>query len=151
MARSTEQLMQDRARLMGPNVATFYEEPVHMVRGEGVWLWDADGNEVTPRITKLTQREMEREQDRDTAHGAREAEHLVVVEEQKNTKGAVFESLSGLTKSVGELGRKSERRSPARRRVPARLITHVLRYPSDANCPSAGAKIINPPNRPVKV
>lgn len=44
MARSTAQLMQDRARLMGPNVATFYDEPVHVVRGEGVWLWDADGN-----------------------------------------------------------------------------------------------------------
>ena len=27
----------------GPNVATFYDEPVHLVKGEGVWLWDADG------------------------------------------------------------------------------------------------------------
>ncbi|MFN7222555.1 MAG: aspartate aminotransferase family protein [Paracoccaceae bacterium] len=32
-----------RARLMGPNVPTFYRSPVHIVRGEGVWLWDADG------------------------------------------------------------------------------------------------------------
>jgi 4-aminobutyrate aminotransferase-like enzyme len=24
-------------------VPTFYEDPVHLVRGEGVWLWDADG------------------------------------------------------------------------------------------------------------
>lgn len=32
-----------RARLMGPNVPTFYRTPVHLVRGEGVWLWDAAG------------------------------------------------------------------------------------------------------------
>jgi 4-aminobutyrate aminotransferase-like enzyme len=28
---------------MGPNVPTFYEDPVHLVKGEGVWVWDADG------------------------------------------------------------------------------------------------------------
>lgn len=43
MQRSTAQLLADRARLMGPNVSTFYDEPVHFVKGEGVWLWDADG------------------------------------------------------------------------------------------------------------
>lgn len=32
-----------RRALLGPNVSTFYEDPVHIVRGEGVWLWDADG------------------------------------------------------------------------------------------------------------
>lgn len=32
-----------RARLMGPNVPTFYRQPVHIVRGQGVWLWDAEG------------------------------------------------------------------------------------------------------------
>ena len=36
-------LMERRARLMGPNVSTFYDEPVHIVRGEGVWMWDANG------------------------------------------------------------------------------------------------------------
>jgi 4-aminobutyrate aminotransferase-like enzyme len=35
--------MSDRTRLMGPNVSTFYDDPVHIVRGEGVWLWDAEG------------------------------------------------------------------------------------------------------------
>ncbi len=39
----SETLTQRRARLMGPNVPTFYETPVHLVRGEGVWLWDAEG------------------------------------------------------------------------------------------------------------
>ena len=43
MARSTDDLLKARAALLGPNVSTFYEDPVHIVRGEGVWLWDADG------------------------------------------------------------------------------------------------------------
>jgi len=33
-----------RRRLLGPNVSTFYDDPVHIVRGEGVWMWDAEGN-----------------------------------------------------------------------------------------------------------
>jgi 4-aminobutyrate aminotransferase-like enzyme len=36
-------LIARRRALLGPNVSTFYAEPVHVVRGEGVWLWDADG------------------------------------------------------------------------------------------------------------
>jgi 4-aminobutyrate aminotransferase-like enzyme len=39
----TETLLERRTRLMGPNVPTFYRRPVHLVRGEGVWLWDAGG------------------------------------------------------------------------------------------------------------
>jgi 4-aminobutyrate aminotransferase-like enzyme len=37
------ELMARRERLLGPNVSTFYDEPVHIVKGQGVWLWDADG------------------------------------------------------------------------------------------------------------
>lgn len=40
----TETLVQRRARLMGPNIPTFYRTPVHIVRGESVWLWDSDGH-----------------------------------------------------------------------------------------------------------
>ncbi|MDN5786734.1 aspartate aminotransferase family protein [Pseudorhodobacter sp.] len=40
---TNETLSDRRARLMGPNVPTFYRKPVHIVRGNGVWLWDADG------------------------------------------------------------------------------------------------------------
>lgn len=36
-------LMARRRALLGPNVSTFYDDPVHLVRGEGVWLWDAEG------------------------------------------------------------------------------------------------------------
>lgn len=43
MGRNTQQLIADRARLMGPNVSTFYDDHVHVVQGEGVWLWDAEG------------------------------------------------------------------------------------------------------------
>ena len=43
--RSTADIISDRARLLGANVATVYEEPVHFVRGEGVWLWDDDGRQ----------------------------------------------------------------------------------------------------------
>lgn len=43
MTRTIPELMADRQRLMGPNVSTFYDDPVHIVKGEGVWLWDAEG------------------------------------------------------------------------------------------------------------
>ncbi|EJC64033.1 4-aminobutyrate aminotransferase family protein [Rhizobium leguminosarum bv. viciae WSM1455] len=36
-------LLARRERLLGRNMSTFYDEPVQLVRGEGVWLWDADG------------------------------------------------------------------------------------------------------------
>jgi 4-aminobutyrate aminotransferase-like enzyme len=36
-------MMDRRARLMGPNVPTFYRTPVQIVQGQGVWLWDANG------------------------------------------------------------------------------------------------------------
>ncbi|MBV7517701.1 aspartate aminotransferase family protein [Ensifer sp. ENS12] len=36
-------LIARRERLLGRNMSLFYEEPVHLVRGEGVWLFDADG------------------------------------------------------------------------------------------------------------
>ncbi len=38
-----EDMIARRARLLGPNVPTFHDPPLHIVRGEGVWLWDADG------------------------------------------------------------------------------------------------------------
>ncbi|MDT0683048.1 aminotransferase class III-fold pyridoxal phosphate-dependent enzyme [Roseicyclus sp. F158] len=43
MTRSIADIMRDRDRLLGPGVSTFYDDPVHIVRGEGVWLWDAEG------------------------------------------------------------------------------------------------------------
>jgi 4-aminobutyrate aminotransferase-like enzyme len=37
------ELLEKRRALLGPNVSTFYQRPVHIVKGEDVWLWDADG------------------------------------------------------------------------------------------------------------
>jgi 4-aminobutyrate aminotransferase-like enzyme len=36
-------LLERRNRLLGATAPLFYEKPVHIVRGEGVWLFDADG------------------------------------------------------------------------------------------------------------
>lgn len=40
----SESLLQRRERLLGPRFTTFYEEPVNLVRGSGVTLWDKAGN-----------------------------------------------------------------------------------------------------------
>lgn len=43
MNSDTQRLLERRNRLLGPAYRLFYDEPVHIVRGEGVWLYDADG------------------------------------------------------------------------------------------------------------
>lgn len=40
---SNESLIRRRKRALGPAYRLFYENPVHLVRGEGVWLYDAGG------------------------------------------------------------------------------------------------------------
>jgi 4-aminobutyrate aminotransferase-like enzyme len=37
-------LLARRRRALAPSYQLFYDDPVELVRGEGVWLWDADGN-----------------------------------------------------------------------------------------------------------
>ncbi len=37
-------MVERRQRLLGPAYRLFYEHPVHAVRGEGAWLFDAEGN-----------------------------------------------------------------------------------------------------------
>ena len=39
----TTELLERRSRLLGAKAPLFYDEPVHIVRGEGVWLFDAGG------------------------------------------------------------------------------------------------------------
>jgi len=41
---ATRSLLERRQRAMGRAYRLFYEQPVHIVSGEGVWLYDADGN-----------------------------------------------------------------------------------------------------------
>ena len=40
----TQSLLERRYRVMGRNSPLFYDKPLHLVRGEGVWIFDADGN-----------------------------------------------------------------------------------------------------------
>ena len=43
MTQFSSDLAERRARLLGPAYRLFYDEPVHLVKGDGVWLYDADG------------------------------------------------------------------------------------------------------------
>ncbi len=43
LPESEQALLARRQRLLGPAYRLFYEHPVHFVRGEGVWLYDAEG------------------------------------------------------------------------------------------------------------
>ena len=43
MNKSSETLTTRRDRLLGENTPLFYDDPVHIVRGEDVWLYDAEG------------------------------------------------------------------------------------------------------------
>ena len=40
---SQRALLERRARLLGPTYRAFYRNPIHLVRGSGVWLYDAQG------------------------------------------------------------------------------------------------------------
>ncbi|MDB5632711.1 MAG: aminotransferase class III-fold pyridoxal phosphate-dependent enzyme, partial [Tardiphaga sp.] len=44
MSQRDRALVERRERLLGPAYRLFYANPVHLVRGEGVWLYDADGS-----------------------------------------------------------------------------------------------------------
>jgi 4-aminobutyrate aminotransferase-like enzyme len=43
VAAEDEARIARRAALLGPAYRLFYEQPLHLVRGEGVWLYDRDG------------------------------------------------------------------------------------------------------------
>ncbi len=40
---NNKELLERRVRIMGGSAPLFYDEPVHIVRGEGVWLYGVDG------------------------------------------------------------------------------------------------------------
>jgi len=42
--RMNTELLQRRKRVMGPTYRLFYSQPLHLVRGQGVWLFDNSGN-----------------------------------------------------------------------------------------------------------
>jgi 4-aminobutyrate aminotransferase-like enzyme len=71
LSEHARELVARRIDLLGPAYRLFYEEPIHVVRGEGSRLWDADGNEYLdaynnvvsvghahPRVTEAVARQM---------------------------------------------------------------------------------------------
>jgi 4-aminobutyrate aminotransferase-like enzyme len=44
LARRERDMVARRQKLLGPAYRLFYANPVHVVRGEGVWLYDPEGN-----------------------------------------------------------------------------------------------------------
>lgn len=44
MTADNSELFNRRQQLLGSAYRLFYDTPLHLVRGEGVWLWDADGH-----------------------------------------------------------------------------------------------------------
>jgi 4-aminobutyrate aminotransferase-like enzyme len=44
LAPADQALIRRREKVLGPVYRLFYERPVHFVRAEGTWLYDADGN-----------------------------------------------------------------------------------------------------------
>jgi 4-aminobutyrate aminotransferase-like enzyme len=40
---SINELVERRERILGPGNSLFYDDPVHIVKGEGIWLYAADG------------------------------------------------------------------------------------------------------------
>ncbi len=43
LSKEEESMIERRARVLGPAYRLMYETPLHLVRGEGVWLYDKDG------------------------------------------------------------------------------------------------------------
>ena len=43
MNNTAAEFLSRRARALGPTYALFYDEPLHIVRAEGVWMYDAEG------------------------------------------------------------------------------------------------------------
>jgi 4-aminobutyrate aminotransferase-like enzyme len=41
--QASDELLARRRRLLGPSLSLSYREPLHIVRGEGAYLYDADG------------------------------------------------------------------------------------------------------------
>src|SRR4026207_550166 len=51
---TTDELLKRRYRVLGRGSPLFYDKPLHLVRGEGVWLYDADGRRYLDASNKLT-------------------------------------------------------------------------------------------------
>lgn len=50
---SQQQVLQARRQQYGPNAALNYSQPLHMVRGEGTYLWDAKGRQYLDCVNNV--------------------------------------------------------------------------------------------------
>jgi 4-aminobutyrate aminotransferase-like enzyme len=50
-------LFERRETLLGPAYKLFYEKPLHLVRGEGVWLFDAHGRHSLGTAIRVSSRQ----------------------------------------------------------------------------------------------
>jgi 4-aminobutyrate aminotransferase-like enzyme len=54
MPAAQRALVERREKLLGPAYRLFYAEPLHIVRGEGVWLYDAAGEKFLDAYNNVT-------------------------------------------------------------------------------------------------
>lgn len=50
----TAEMIARRKRVLGPAYRLFYEKPLHLVRGEGVWLYDTEGKAFLDAYNNVT-------------------------------------------------------------------------------------------------
>ncbi|TDK50144.1 aspartate aminotransferase family protein [Antarcticimicrobium luteum] len=51
---ATAEMIRRRSALLGPAYRLFYERPLHLVRGEGVWLYDPEGEAYLDAYNNVT-------------------------------------------------------------------------------------------------
>ena len=54
-SQTVPEMITRRRRLLGPAYELFYDAPLHLVRGEGVWLTDADGRSYLDAYNNVAQ------------------------------------------------------------------------------------------------
>src|ERR1041384_5966291 len=54
LSAENEALVARRARVLGPAYRLMYETPLHLVRGEGVWLYDETGRAFLDAYNNVT-------------------------------------------------------------------------------------------------
>ncbi len=50
VSNDIQNLLARRREFMGSQLYMFYDPPLHLVRGEGVWLYDAQGPRLSRRL-----------------------------------------------------------------------------------------------------
>ena len=54
MSSDIAAMIERRKKVLGPAYKLFYDKPVHILRGEGVWLYDGDGRKFLDRYNNVS-------------------------------------------------------------------------------------------------